>query len=173
MRDAASPRGLTGQRKIIVVSEETLGRLDRLVDAIGSLNCKLVLVIGPPNAAKSVLLAALAKRHQTSVLSVGAALGRALLSVPVSRRHLQAPDLLRELSDNAAASGLILLDDIELLFDRTLQLNPLDLLKRHAHARRVVAAWPGELQDSRLSYASMGHPEYQDYGAEGVVPFRM
>jgi hypothetical protein len=158
---------------MIVVSEETLGRLDRLVDEIGSLNCKLVFVIGPPDAGKSQLLAELAKRRQTSVLSVGAALGRALLSVPVSRRHLQAPDLLRELSDNAAASGVILLDDIELLFDRTLQLNPLDLLKRHAHARRVVAVWPGQLQENRLSYASMGHPEHQDYGAEGVVPFRM
>jgi hypothetical protein len=96
------------------------------------------------------------------MLSVGAALGRALLSVPISRRHLQAPDLLKELSDYAAAGGLILLDDIELLFDRTLRLNPLDLLKRQAHARRVVAAWPGELQDNRLSYASMGHPEHQD-----------
>jgi hypothetical protein len=152
---------------------QTLGRLDRLVNEIGSRNRKLVLVIGRSGADKSELLAELAQHRQTPVLSIGAALGRALLSVPVSRRHLQVPDLLRELSDNAAAGGLILLDDIELLFDRTLQLNPLDLLKRHAHARRVVAVWPGELQDNRLSYASMGHPEYQDYGAEDVVPFRM
>jgi hypothetical protein len=158
---------------MIVISDETLGRLDRLVDEIGSLNCKLVLVIGPADASKSELLEELAKHRQTSVLSVGAALGRALLSVPISRRHLQAPDLLRELSDNAAAGGLILLDDIELLFDRTLQLNPLDLLKRRAHARRVVAAWPGELQDNQLSYASMGHPEHQNYDAESIVPFRM
>lgn len=158
---------------MFMISEENVGRLDRLVNEMGSLNCKLVLVISPSNAGKSELLRELAKRHKTSVLSVGAALGRALLSVPVSRRHLQAPDVLRELSDNAAASELLILDDIELLFDRTLQLNPLDWLKRHAHARRVVAAWPGELQDNRLSYASMGHPEYQAYGAEGVVPFRI
>jgi hypothetical protein len=31
-----------------------------------------------------------------------------------------------------------LLDNIELLFDRSLQLDPLDLLKRHAHAS---ASW--------------------------------
>jgi hypothetical protein len=158
---------------MIVISEETLGRLDLLVNEIGSLNCKLALVIGPSDAGKSELLAELAKRRQTSVLNVGAALGRALLSVPVSRRHLQAPDLLRELSDNAATCELIVLDDIELLFDRTLQLNPLDLLKRHAHKRRVVAAWPGDIQENRLTYASTGHPEHHDYGAEGVVPFRM
>jgi hypothetical protein len=53
--------------------------------------------------------------------------------------------------------------NIELLFDRSLQLDPLDLLKRHAHAKRVVAVWPGELQGDtrtgRLTYADMGHPE--------------
>ena len=162
-----------GREGMIVISEETLARLDRLVNEIESLNCKLVLVIGPSSAGKSELLAELAKRHQTSVLNVGAALGRALLSIPESRRHLQAPDLLRELSNNAASSELIVLDDIELLFDRTLQLNPLDLLKRLAHGQRVVAVWPGELQENRLSYAWMGHPEHRDYGAEGVVPFRI
>jgi len=156
-----------------VISEETLARLERLVDEIGGLNCKLVLVIGPSDAGKSELLAELAMRRQTSVLSVGAALGRALLSVPVSRRHLHAPDLIREMSDKSAANGLIRLDGIEMLFDRTLRLNPLDLLKRNAQTRRVVAAWPGEFSDNRLSYASMGHPEHQDYDAERVVAFRM
>ncbi|TQF34178.1 hypothetical protein UNPA324_09180 [Bradyrhizobium sp. UNPA324] len=155
------------------MSEETLGRLERLVDEIESLNCKLVLVIGRSDAGKTELLAELAKRRQTSSLSVGAALGKALLSVPASRRHLQAPDLLREMTGNSAANGLILLDDIEVLFDRTLRLNPLDLLRRNAQTRRVVASWPGELQNNRLSYAAMGHPEHQDYDAEGIVAFRM
>ena len=68
---------------------------------------------------------------------------------------------------------MLLLDNIELLFDRTLQLDPLDLLKRHAHARRVVAVWPGELRDGRLTYAEMGHPEHQDYGLDGLVPFEI
>jgi hypothetical protein len=64
------------------------------------------------------------------------------------------------LSDNATVAELIVLDDIELLFDRTLQLNPIGLLKRPAQGQRVVASWPGELQENRLSYASMGHPEH-------------
>ena len=150
-----------------------LERLDRLVDEISSLYCKLILVIGPPDSGKSVLLAGLARRRQATVLSVGSALGRSLLSVPISPRHLQAPDLHRELEDKSAVNGLVLLDNIELLFDRTLRLNPLDLLKRHARARRIAAAWPGDLRDNRLSYATMGHPEHQDYGAQDVVLFQM
>ena len=74
-------------------------------------------------------------------------------------------------------SDLLLLDNIELLFDRSLQLDPLDLLKRHAHAKRVVAVWPGELQGDartgRLTYADMGHPEHQDYSLAGVVTFEI
>ena len=64
---------------------------------------------------------------------------------------------------------MLLLDNIELLFERGLEINPLDLIKRLAHAKRVVAVWPGELRGSRLYYAEMTHPEYRDYDADGVV----
>ena len=77
------------------------------------------------------------------------------------------------MADEVARHGLLLLDNIELLFDRTLQLNPLDLLKRHAHAGRVIAVWPGQLRENRLSYATTGHPEHQNYGIDGLVPFEI
>jgi hypothetical protein len=107
------------------------------------------------------------------VISVGSALGRQLLPVPKSRRHLMVANLFRDLADAHASGGLIIFDHIELLFDHSLQLNPLDLLKRNAHSRRVITAWPGELIDHRLRYATLGHPEYQDYGIEGLVPFKI
>lgn len=148
-----------------------IDKLDRLVEDITTLNSKLVLLIGPPRSGKSDLLARLSDRRKARVLNVGAALGRQLLAIPKTRRHLQTADLLKDLADEAASHGLLLLDNIELLFDRTLQLSPLDLLKRHAHARRVFAVWPGELREDRLSYATTGHPERQDYGIDGLVPF--
>lgn len=148
-----------------------IDKLDHLVDEIASLNSKLVLLIGPPRSGKSRLLARLSERRNAPVLNVGAALGRKLLAIPSTRRHLQVTDLLKDLADEAACNGLLLMDDIELLFDKSLQLSPLDLLRRHAHARRVIAVWPGELREDRLSYATTGHPEHQDYGIEGLVPF--
>jgi len=148
-------------------------KLHGLVEDISGLNSKLVLLIGPPRSGKSNLLGQLAARRQVRVLSLGATLGRKLLTVPSTRRHLQAADLLKYLADDFASHGLLLMDNIELLFDRTLQLSPLDLLKRHAHARRVVAVWPGELRENRLSYAATGHPEHQDYGIDGLVPFEI
>ena len=148
-------------------------RLEKLVDDITSLNSKLVLLIGPPRSGKTALLAQLSQRRNVPVLNVGAALGRQLLTVPSTRRHLQAADLMKDLTDETASEGLLLLDNIELLFDRTLVLNPLDFMKRHAHARRVISAWPGDVRDCRLSYGRAGHPEHQDYGIDGLVPLEI
>lgn len=150
-----------------------LERLDRLVDEIGVLHSKLILLIGSPGSGKTRLLGALASRRGAQVLNVGATLGNRLASLPQRQRPHQAGVILRELADEQACGDLLLLDNLELLFDRTLRLDPLELLKLHAHARRVVATWPGEWHDGRLSYAELGHPEYQTYGLGGLVPFEI
>ncbi|MDU0365111.1 BREX-3 system P-loop-containing protein BrxF [Rhizobium sp. 25PS6] len=150
-----------------------IDKLDRLVDDISGLNSKLVLLIGPPRSGKTSLLGQLSARRQTPVLNVGPVLGRELITLPDMRRHLQVAELLKLIADGYANYELLLVDNIELLFDRTLKLSPLDLLRRHAQARRVIAVWPGELREDRLSYATTGHPEHQDYGLDGVVPFKI
>lgn len=147
--------------------------LENLVDDIKSLNSKLLLLIGPPGSGKSALLAQFSERRVVPVLNVGRELGQRLLAIPSTHRHIHATDQLKELTDEAARQEVLLLDNIELLFDRTLQLDPLDLLKRQAHVRCVVAVWPGEFQNRRLSYAAIGHPEHQDYGIDGLVPFEI
>jgi len=152
-------------------------KLERLVDEIGALQSKLVLLIGTHHSGKTALLHILAKSKGVTPLNVGAELGGRLRGMPQRQRHLQTTTILRELADQHAPRDLLLLDNIELLFDRSLQLDPLDLLKRHAHAKRVVAVWPGVLQGDtrtgRLTYADMGHPEHQDYSIAGVVPFEI
>lgn len=147
--------------------------LERVVDDLAVVNSKLLLLIGAPNAGKSDLLRQLAKRRHLHILNIGASLGRELLTVPSPRRHLQAADRLKELADEFSGEGLLLMDNLELLFDQELKLSPLDLLRRHSQARRVVAVWPGALTDNRLSYATTVHAEFQDYSCDGVVPFKV
>jgi ABC-type cobalamin/Fe3+-siderophores transport system ATPase subunit len=148
-----------------------LTRLDRLVDEISALHSKLILLVGRPECGKSALLAELANRRGVKVMNAGAALGKRLAALPQRKRMLQASVMMRELADQHAVGDLLLLDNIELLLDRTLQLDALDLLKQLARSRRVVAVWPGQLRGGRLTYAEQGHPEHQDYGLEGLVPF--
>lgn len=148
-------------------------KLDQLVDEIGALHSKLLVIIGTSHGGKTALTQALATKRSITPLNVSAEMAARLAALPPKQRHLQAVSILRELADQHAKGDLLLLDNLEVLFDKTLQLDPLDLLKRHAHSRRVVAIWPGELSNSRLTYANMGHPEHQDYGLEGVVPFEI
>ena len=86
-------------------------------------------------------------------------------SVPTSA----AITLLREIADKERTEDPLLLDNLELLFEPGLQINPLDLVRRLAHSKRVVAVWPGELRGDRLVYADMSHPEHRDYSRDGVV----
>ena len=148
-------------------------KLDRLVGDVGAVHSKLILLVGSPRAGKTALLGKLGELRNVTPLNVGTEVAGQLSVCPQKQRHLQASTILRELADKHAVDNLLLIDNIELLFDRSLKLDPLDLLKRHAHARRVVAVWPGELRDGRLTYAAMGHPEYQNFAVDGVVTFEI
>lgn len=151
--------------------QEALSRLERLVEEISALHSKLILLVGSPGSGKTALLGALAERMQLASLNVGAELGFRIAAIPHRQRCLQAGNMLRELADERTRFNIVLIDNIELLFDPTLQLNPLDLLRRLAHAKRIVAVWPGTLSNGRLTYADIGHPEHRDYGIEGLVTF--
>jgi len=100
---------------------------------------------------------------------VGLALGRRLAATPINKRGFSAGELLREIAEMERTDDPLLLDNLELLFEKSLQINPLDLVKRLAHSNRVVAVWPGELRGDRLIYADMSHPEHRDYSRDGVV----
>jgi hypothetical protein len=156
-----------------MVAPDTLARLKQLTTEISARHTKLILIVGAPQSGKTALLSAFAKRLERRILNVGSELGRQLAKLPQKQRHLQASSALRELSDAHASGDLLLLDNIELLFDTTLQLNPLDLLRHHAHNRRVVAVWPGEVRAERLIYAEITHSEYRDYAVQGVVLLEM
>ncbi|WP_136248422.1 BREX-3 system P-loop-containing protein BrxF [Halomonas borealis] len=147
--------------------------LEQSVEEITALHSKLLLLVGPPGSGKSLLLSKLAATTSTTVVKVGAELGRKLASFPHRQRTLQANAMLRELASAHVTNDLLLLDNIELLFDRSLKLDPLDLLKHHAKAHRVVAVWPGGIRNDRLVYAELGHPEYQEYSLDSLVPFEL
>ena len=146
-----------------------IGQLERLIGEIGDLHSKLILLVGPSRGGKTSLLRALGGRLHIDPLNVSLQLGRSLAATPNNKRGFSAGELLREIADREQTGDLLLLDNLELLFEKGLQINPLDLVKRLAHSKRVVAVWPGELRGDRLIYAEMGHPEYRDYSRDGVV----
>jgi hypothetical protein len=151
------------------IDAPTLDALIRLVGEIGALQSKLLLLVG--NAGKTRLLQLLANRIQAVPINVGAKLAHRLAAIPAQDRGFSTTGLLRQITDSAHRDAPVLLDNLEVLFEPSLKINPLDLLKRLAHSRPVIAAWPGDLRDDRLVYAHMGHPEHRDYPRDGVVVF--
>ena len=119
--------------------------IEQLLSEIGSLNNKLILIVGPSGSGKTQLLRQLGNNLQIVPLDVGLELGRRLAAIPKSKRGFSAGELLREMADQNRTEKPLLLDNLELLFEPSLHVNPLDLVRRLAHAKPVVAVWPGEL----------------------------
>lgn len=147
-----------------------------LIDAIrgkladlDALNTKLLVLVGSPGCDMSKVANELASQQEIKRVNVSLVLAQRLVEVCSSERGFYAPIFLRELVEKDRSVEAILLDHIELLFAPTLQINPLDLVRRLAHSKRVVAVWPGELRGDRLVYADMSHPEHRDYSRDGVV----
>jgi hypothetical protein len=145
--------------------------LERVLGEIGQFNTKLILLVGPSRSGKTKLLRELGARLRIEPFNVGMELGRRLAAIPNNKRAFSAGELLRNIADQERADDPLLLDNSELLFEPSLNINPLEILKRLAHSRRVVAVWPGEMRGNRLLYANMNHPEYRDYSRDSVIVF--
>ncbi len=156
---------------------QVIAKLEQLIGEIGDLNSTLILLVGPSRSGKTQLLRQLSARFHLEPLNVGLELGRRLAATPNNKRGFSASELLREIAQHAQygerTEDPLLLDNLELLFEPSLQINPLELIRRLAHFKRVVAVWPGELRGDRLIYADMSHPEHRDYSRDGVVVVEM
>lgn len=126
-------------------------------------------MVGPRGSGKTALLKSFAERRRLAVLNLGSALGRRLLALPAKQRSRQAIAEFRSLVQERAGDDFLLLDNLELLFDDSLALNPLDLLRKEARARKIIAAWPGKMREDRLMYADTGHPEHRSYQSQGLA----
>lgn len=147
-----------------------LDDLLRLVHDAGSLHSRLVLIVGGSAEQRSALLSTASASLGVPVVSLGIDFARRAAALPTRQRSLQATSCLRETVDAALApSAPALLDRIEILFDASLKLDALDALKRLSHARTVLAAWPGELRNGRLTYAPANHPEHCDHPVSGCL----
>ena len=84
-----------------------------------------------------------------------------MLEIAEAQRPLDTPRLLDEMVRDTGE--LVLLDNIEILFDVALKQDALRLLQRISRNRTVVAAWSGLIERNSITYATPDHPEYRKY----------
>ena len=95
-------------------------------------------------------------------LNLNKQLGQQLLDIPRSDRPKEVGQMLIGLI-NASPSSEVMLTGIEILFDRSLAIDPVRLLASSAKTNTLLAVWPGDKTSSGLSYAVPSHPEYRTY----------
>ena len=129
---------------------------------------RLILVVGGEGAGKTAALRDLAGRTGAPLINVGVELSRRLLDLAEWQRPIRVAPLLERIAAETEGD-VVLLDNIELLFDVALRQDPLRVLQSLSRRRTVVAAWNGSTEKGHILYAAPEHPEYRRCPVDGVL----
>lgn len=143
------------------MAEPIHDKIKRSLQATEGLYHRLVLLVGETGSGKTGVLQEVAEEFGTSVINVNLALSGELLELTAKQRSLRLPGILDQIADQAQSP--VVLDNLEILFDKDLKQDPLRLLQGISRNRDMVASWNGTSTDGKLWYAEIGHPEYRSY----------
>ncbi len=149
------------------MAESLEGQVLQRISKAQELYHRLILIVGPTGSGKTKALQEVAALTSAPLININLELSRRMLDLTERMRALQLPRILGEIVDEAK-SELVLLDNIELLFDVRLKQDPLRLLQGLSRNKTLVAAWPGRYDKGILLYGDPGHIEYRRYSREEV-----
>ena len=135
---------------------------------VGTMSYRLVILVGPRGCGKTHVLQELESQKGWPRISVNQVLSEQLLELTARQRAVRLPSILGEVVE-AAGSDVVLLDNIEMLFNPDFGQDPLRLLQRFARNRTIVAAWTGTGDGHCLSYAQPEHREWKKYDAPDAL----
>ncbi len=142
------------------MTEPLADQIIRKVKPAAELYHRLILVVAPAGAGKTTVLRDVRDRIGAPLVNVNLALARRMLDLTERQRSLQLQRLLEEIIFDHDEE-IILLDNIEIIFDLSLKQDPLRLLQRISRSKTVVAAWSGTIVEEFLTYAVPAHAEYR------------
>jgi hypothetical protein len=123
---------------------------------------RLVLLAGVPGAGKTATLKTVSQENGYPYLNVNMELSKKLLELTRTQRSRQVERLFKEVIASVPGE-VVLLDNLEILFDPALEVEALRLLLVSSRNRTVVASWNGTCKDGTLIYAEPGHPEFVQF----------
>lgn len=138
-----------------------LSHLRQSIEQAPNYHSQLIIVVGE---SASQLLEHAASADDFLVINLSLELSEKLIDIPRQDRSKSASTIFSGLIDEKQ-TRVLLLNHIEVLFDRTLSIDPLRLLQSSAKNLTLVIAWPGDKSASSLNYATPSHTEYRSYKA--------
>lgn len=145
-----------------IVITNVSAKLEQAVEQASSQYFRLVVLVGAPGSGKTGALQSAAQNLGCQMVNVNLELSKRMLELTRAQRSRQVERLLKEVI--AGVSGHVaLLDNLEILFDTGLEVDPLRLLQVSSRNQTIVASWNGSYQSSTLTYAEPGHPEFVQF----------
>lgn len=144
------------------MAEPLADQVIRKIERSADLYHRLIMLVAPAGAGKTATLKDVHERTGAPLINANLGLSLRMLDLTERQRALQLPRLLSELV-NGAPAHVVLLDNIEVLFDALLKQDPLRLLQGLSRNRTVVAALSGTIDGEHMVYATPDHPEYKRY----------
>ena len=129
---------------------------------------RLILVVAPSGGGKTEALQQVASQTDPPLINLSLELSRRLLDLTERQRVMRVSRLLGDIV-NSYDDDAVLLDNTEILFDTSLQQNPLLLLQSISRNKVAVVAWNGRVEKDHLIYATPDHPEYRRYPTRDLV----
>ena len=148
---------------------EAATELEEAIQQAASQYFRLVILAGAPGSGKTAALQSVAQKIGSELVNVNLELSKRMLELTRTQRSRQVERLLKEVIA-AQPGGVVLLDNLEILFDTDLEVQPLRLLQVSSRNRTIVASWNGSFQAGTLTYGEPGHPEFVQFKqTEAVV----
>ena len=141
---------------------DLVAKLENAIQQAASQYYRLVILAGAPGSGKTTVLQTVGLKNGWQLVNVNLELSKRMLELTRTQRSRQVERLLKEVI--AAVPGdVVLLDNLEILFDTSLEVDPLPLLQVASRNRTIVASWNGSFKDGALTYAEPGHPEFVQF----------
>jgi predicted ATPase len=144
------------------MAEPLADRIIEKIEQAAELYHRLILLVAPAGSGKTAVLQDVHERTADPLVNVNLEISRRMLDFTERQRTLQLPCLLAEIV-SAFAADVVLLDNIEVLFDISLKQDPLRLFQALSRNKTVVVAWSGLIDGNHLVYATPNHREYRRY----------
>ncbi|HNZ11890.1 MAG TPA: BREX-3 system P-loop-containing protein BrxF [Smithellaceae bacterium] len=145
--------------------------LNKIQDAT-QLYYRLIFLVAPSGSGKTALLQAVHHRINAPMVNVNLEISRLMLDLNERQRILQMPRLLGDIL-NKSLADVVLLDNIEILFDVSLKQDPLRLLQGISRNKTIVSSFNGTVDGEYLIYAEPDHTEYKRYPTRDLLIERL
>ena len=150
------------------MAELLFNNITRKIEQAAGLYHSLVLVVAPQGSGKTEVLRNVQQNLKVPFVSVNLEVSRQLLDLTTKQQALQVSSIMEDIL-REAETEVVLLDNIEILFDVSLKQDPLRLLQGLSRNRTIVVSWNGEIKNNHLTYATPDHQEYRRYPSRDLL----